>query len=146
MNQPSPSNQLRMDQTMDQVNRPTESNLSGSGLPDQHLIDALTGFNAQADLAVVQRTRRAVMEAALQMNSSGTRRRRQTGIILLAFAGLLVLLTPALWSVTDDLFNGEQFQDMPTMTMSVIATLFSAIFAALIVHLRSRRARDGEES
>lgn len=146
MNYPSPSNQLRMDQTMDQINRPLpESNLSGE-LPDPQLIDALNGFNAQADLAVVQRTRRAVIETAIQMSTSGRRRRRQIGIVLLAFVGLAVLLTPALWSVADDLFNGEHFQDMPAMTMSVIATLFSAIFAALIVHLRSRRARDGEES
>jgi hypothetical protein len=31
------------------------------------------------------------------------------------------------------------------VTMSLVATLFSTIFAALIVHLRSRRARDEEE-
>jgi len=136
MNHPSPINQLRMDQ-------PAQTSQQ---LPDPQLIDALAGLDARADFAVVQRTRRAVMEAAHQMHAAETRRRRQAGIVLLAFAGLVVLLTPAIWSVADDLFNGEHFQDMPAMTMSLIATLFSAIFAALIVHLRSRRTRDGEES
>jgi len=114
--------------------------------PDPRLLEALSGLDAQADFAVVQRTRRAVMASAHQMRSMKSRRRRQAGIALLAFVALAVLLTPAIWSVADDLFSGEHFQDMPTMTMSFIVTLFSAIFAALIVHLKSRAARDGEES
>jgi hypothetical protein len=113
--------------------------------PDRGLIEALAGLNAQADLALVQRTRRTVMEAAHQMRAAETRRRRQTGIALLAFLGLVLVLTPAVWTIADDLFSGEQFQDMPAMTMSLILTLFSTIFAALIIHLRSRRARDGEK-
>ena len=113
---------------------------------DRRLIDALSGLDAQADLALVQRTRRAVMEAAHQMRAGETRRRRQAGIVMLAFLGLILLLTPAVWLVVDDLFSGEHFQETPAMTMSLIVTLISTIFAALIVHLRSRRARDGEES
>jgi hypothetical protein len=112
---------------------------------NRRLIDALSGFDAEADLAVVQRTRRAVMEASHQMRAAEGRRRRQAGIALLAFLGLILLLTPAVWTVADDLFNGEHFQDLPAVTMSLVATLFSTIFAALIVHLRSRRARDEEE-
>ena len=73
------------------------------------------------------------------MRDAEVRRRRQVGIVLLAFVALIVLLTPAIWSVADDLFSGEHFQDMPAMTMSLIVTLFSAIFAALIVHWRSRQ-------
>ncbi|HZD50580.1 MAG TPA: hypothetical protein VE178_17690 [Silvibacterium sp.] len=115
-------------------------------LPDSRLIEALSGLDAQADLAVVQRTRRAVMAAAHEMRVAESRRRRHAGIALLAFIGLAVFLTPAIWSVVDDLFNGEHFQDMHAMTMSIIVTLFSALFAALIVHLRSRRTPDGEES
>jgi cytochrome bd-type quinol oxidase subunit 2 len=113
--------------------------------PDRELIEALSGFNAQADLALVQRTRRAVMQAAHQMRATQARRRRQAGIALLAFLGLVLVLTPAVWMVADDLFSGEHFQDLPTVTMSLVVTLFSTIFAALIVHLRSRRARDEEE-
>ena len=114
--------------------------------PDRRLIEALSGLDAQADLALVQRTRRAVMEAVHQMQAAETRRRRQAGIVMLAFLGLVLLLTPAVWIVADDLFSGEHFQDTPAMTMSLIVTLLSTLFAALIVHLRSRRARDEEES
>jgi len=131
------------------MNHPSELNppareVSPAG--DAQLVYSLSGLDAQADLAVVQRTRRAVMAAALQMGSAEVRRRRQTGIVLLALIGLVVLLTPAIWSVVDDLFSGEHFQDMPAMTMSLIATFFSTIFAALIVHLRNRHTHDGEES
>ena len=119
--------------------------MSGS-VSDRKLIDALSGLDAQADLALVQRTRRAVMEATHQMRAAETRRRRQAGIVMLAFLGLVLLLTPAVWTIADDLFSVEHFQDLPAMTMSLVVTLFSTIFAALIVHLRSRKAQDGEES
>ena len=114
--------------------------------PDRQLISALSGLDAQADLALVQRTRRAVMEAAHQIRAAETRGRRQAGIVIMAVLVLVLLLTPAVWTIADDLFSGEHFQDLPAMTMSLVVTLFSALFAALIVHLRSRRARDGEES
>jgi hypothetical protein len=85
------------------------------------------------------------MEAAHRMGAAEVRRRRQLGTVLLAVIALVVLLTPAIWSVADDLFSGEHFQDMPAMTMSLIVTLFSAIFAALIVNWRSRGTHDGEK-
>ena len=112
---------------------------------DAQLVDALAGLNAHADHAVVHRTRRAVMEAANRIGAAEVRRRRQFGTVLLAVVALVVLLTPAIWSVADDLFSGEHFQDMPAMTMSLIVTLFSTIFAALIVHWRSRQTHNGEK-
>jgi len=130
------------------MNHPSESNPAAREVyaaPDAQLVDALSGLDAQADLAVVQRTRRAVMAAAVQMGNAEVRRRRQVGIVLLAVIALVVLLTPAIWSVADDLFSGEHFQDMPAMTMSLIVTLFSTIFAALIVHWRSRKTQDEEK-
>jgi len=128
------------------MNHPSETNPPAREAPaagDAQLVDALSGLDAQADLAVVQRTRRAVMEAGHHMRAAEVRRRRQLGVVLLAFVALVVLLTPAIWSVADDLFSGEHFQDMPAMTMSLIVTLFSAIFAALIFHWRSRKTQDG---
>jgi hypothetical protein len=110
---------------------------------DPQLVQALAGLDAQADMAVVQRTRRAVMVAGHQMRSAQVKRRRQAGIVLFTTVGLIILLTPAIWSVADDLFGGEHFFDAPTLTMSLIATLLSTIFAALIIHLRSRQSRNG---
>ncbi|MBV8630383.1 MAG: hypothetical protein JOZ83_05630 [Silvibacterium sp.] len=113
--------------------------------PDRKLVEALSGLDAQADLALAQRTRRAVMEAAHQMRAAEVRRRRHAGIVMLAFLGLALLLTPVVWTIADDLFSGEHFQDLPALTLSLIVTLFSTIFASLILHLRSKRARDKEE-
>jgi hypothetical protein len=112
---------------------------------DPRLLRALAGLDADADMAVVQRTRRAVMVAGHQIRTAQVKRRRQVGIVLFATVGLIVLLTPAIWSVADDFFGGEHFFDAPTLTMSLVATLLSTIFAALIIHLRSRQSRNGEK-
>jgi cytochrome bd-type quinol oxidase subunit 2 len=112
---------------------------------DPQLLRALAGLDADADMAVVQRTRRAVMAATHEMHALQIKRRRQVGIVLLVTAALVILLTPAIWSVVDDLSGGEHFFDAPTLTMSLIATLISTIFAALIVRWRSGQSHNGEK-
>jgi hypothetical protein len=111
---------------------------------DPALLDALSGFDADSNRAVVQRTRRSVMEAAHQLKAARLKRRRHIGIMLVTFFGLLILMTPALWSVTDDVFTDEHLFDMPAMTMALVLTLLSTLFAALILHWRSRQTRDEE--
>lgn len=123
----------------------TDPTLIDSRLVDSGLLDALSGFDVDSNLAVVQRTRRAVMAAAHQMKAARLKRRKQIGIMLVTFFGMLILMTPALWSVTDDVFADEHFFDMPAMTMSIVLTLLSTLFAALILHWRSRRVRDEEK-
>lgn len=118
---------------------------SDSAEVDPHLLQALSGLDADANMVVVQRTRRAVMAAAQQMQAAQFKRRHQVGIVLLVTVALVILLTPAIWSVVDDLSGGEHFFDAPTLTMSLIATLISTIFAALIIHWRSRQSRNGEK-
>ncbi len=99
---------------------------------DPDLVQALTGLDASASLAVAQRTRRAVREASLNIREDQKRRRRNKGIALLVAVGFLTLLTPALWSGVDDIFAGEHLSDLPTMVTLLALTLFSAILAALI--------------
>ncbi len=70
------------------------------------------------------------------------RRRRQIGIAVLVFAGLVVLATPALWSAANELTSGEAFFDMPVMLVTLTLVLLSAIFAVLMVSWRGRRLRD----
>jgi hypothetical protein len=111
---------------------------------DASLLDALSGFSVESNRTVVQRTRRAVMEAALQLKAARLKRRRNIGIMLMTFFGMLIVMTPAIWSVADDLFSDEHFQDMTTMTMSLVLTLLSTLFAALILHWRCRRGQDEE--
>lgn len=127
-----------------QVHKNMQGEASGAGV-DPQLVQMLSGLDAQANMAVVQRTRRAVMEAAHEMRASQSRSRRQLGVILLALVSLVILLTPAIWIVVDDLFSDEHFQDAPTMTMSLVVTVFSAIFAALLVTWRTRQSRNREE-
>ncbi len=99
---------------------------------DPEMVQALTGLDASASLAVAQRTRRVVREAAMRMREDRQRRRRNKGLALLIAAGFITLLTPALWSGMDDIFAGEHLSDLPTMVTLTALTLFSAVVAALL--------------
>ena len=94
---------------------------------------------------VVLRTRRSVMEAANELHAQRTRKRRHAGIALLAMASLIVLFTPALWSVANDLTTGEHFFDMPIMVFTLSLVLLSAMFAILLITWRGRKNAAGEE-
>jgi hypothetical protein len=107
---------------------------------DPELIRALTGLDASASLAVAQRTRRAVREAAINLREDQKRRRRNRGMALLIAVGFLTLLTPALWSGVDDIFAGEHLSDLPTMVTLTALTLFSAIVAALLASWKNHQS------
>lgn len=111
-------------------------------VPDAKLLDALAGLDADAHMAVVQRTRRAVLESANQMHAAELRGRRQAGLALLTIVGLLTFLTPALWAVAEDVFNGEHWVEAPTLTGLLAAIMISTILAALVVQLNSRSQRE----
>lgn len=110
--------------------------------PDPKLLDALAGFDAEADMAVVQRTRRAVMEAANHMREAQRRGRYQIGLVVLTLGALLMFLTPTLWVLAEDVFNGELWLDAPTVTALLVVTTASTVFAAVVAQWsgRSRRA------
>jgi hypothetical protein len=110
--------------------------------PDPKLLDALTGLDAEADLAVVQRTRRAVMEAANRMRETQRHGRYQIGLVLLTLGGLLMFLTPTLWVVAEDVFNGELWLDAPTVTALLVVTTVSTVFAAVLAQWSSRSRRE----
>ncbi|MGA7523179.1 MAG: hypothetical protein WBW84_12035 [Acidobacteriaceae bacterium] len=91
---------------------------------------------------VLLRTRRSVMAAAYEIQAQRTRRRRQIGIALLVFAGLVMLASPVLWGAATELTSGEAFFDMPVMLVTLTMVLLSAIFAILLGSWRGRRLRD----
>ena len=66
--------------------------------PDQQMVEMLAGMNATADMQVVQRTRRAVMQAAAELREQQRRTRRNLAVVLLTIAVLAMVLTPAIWS------------------------------------------------
>jgi high-affinity K+ transport system ATPase subunit B len=113
--------------------------------PNPKLLDALAGLDAEANMAVVQRTRRAVMEAAHQMSETKRRVRNDIGLVLLALGALLMFLTPTLWVVAEDVFNGEQWLDAPMLTALMVATTATTIFAAALAQW-SVRSRGGESA
>jgi hypothetical protein len=106
--------------------------------PDSKLLDALAGLDAEADRTVVQRTRRAVMEAASKMREAQRRTRYQAGLVLLAMGALLMFLTPALWVVAEDAFSDERWMDAPALTALLVATVISTVLAAVVVQWRSQ--------
>ena len=112
--------------------------MSQSHIPDPKLLDALAGFDAGANMAVVQRTRRSVMETANKMREARSRGRYQAGLVLLTLAALLVFLTPTLWVVAEDAFNGgERLLDTSTLTALLVATTISTIFAVVLAQWNS---------
>lgn len=113
-----------------------------SETPDPRLLDALAGLDAQADMMVVQRTRRAVMEAASQMREAQRRGRYQIGLMLLALGAVLMFLTPTLWVLAEDLFSDELWTDAPALTALLVATTVSTIFAVVLAQWNGRSGRE----
>jgi hypothetical protein len=112
---------------------------------DPQLLQALAGLDVDANMAVVQRTRRAVMVAANEMRAAKRRSRRQIGLVLLAVGTLVMMLTPAIWILAEDMFGEEHFQDAPTMSLTLVVMLFSTIFAVLVATWQVRESRGREE-
>lgn len=110
--------------------------------PDPKLLDALAGLDAEADFAVVQRTRRAVMEKANQMREARSRVRRRTAIAVTGLIALLMFLTPMLWVIADEAFSGESWLDESGLAALLVATVAFSIFAALAAQWRNQSRRE----
>ena len=110
---------------------------------DPRLLDALAGLDAEANMEVALRTRRAVMVAANQMREAEQRVRYNIGLALLVVCALLVFLTPMLWLVAENVFDGEVWQDAQTVTAMLVITTATTIFAAI---LGQRSRRPGREN
>lgn len=109
-----------------------------SGSPDPRLLDALAGLDAEADMEVVQRTRRAVMEAGDQMRQAERSMRRSFGLMLLALGALLMFLTPMLWVIAEELFSGEGLLDASSITALLVGTIALSMYTAALMQWRSR--------
>jgi uncharacterized membrane protein YidH (DUF202 family) len=99
----------------------------------------LSGMNAAADIQVVQRTRRAVMQAAAELREQRQRSRRNVGVILLTIAVLAMVLTPAIWSSLDDVTSGGDFLEAHSMMTVLSLILFLTVLGALLAGLRNQR-------
>jgi hypothetical protein len=102
------------------------------------VIQALTSMNSDASLALVERTRCAVRQAALTIQEQRVQQRRNIGFALAVFVSLLVLLGPAIWNSIDDLFGGE-LGDLPSEMAVFLLMLAAAMLAALVAFWKEQR-------
>ncbi|HEY0784470.1 MAG TPA: hypothetical protein VGD62_01285 [Acidobacteriaceae bacterium] len=115
--------------------------LAGEAQPDAELVSALSGLDAGRDRALSMRTQRAVHRAADDMEQGRHVRRRSLAIVLLTLIGLLMLLSPALWNMVDELVGGEFLLDLPGIVGALALTLFAAIAAVLFLIGGDRQLR-----
>lgn len=118
------------------MNGPVTAPVSQETPVDQGVLQTLAGLNASANLAVVQRTRRAVVLAAQELRERRSRSHRNAAVVALTFAVMLMVLTPAIWSSVDDFLGGEEFLEFHSMIMVLIVLLFLAVTGALVIGLR----------
>lgn len=125
------------------TNSQTDPKFSESQTTDPQMVEMLAGMNATADMMVVQRTRRAVMQAAAELREQQRRTRRNMAVVLLTVTVLAMVLTPAIWSTVDDFLGGERWFELPGMVMVLVLLLFSTIVAALIIGFKGQQQMHG---
>lgn len=103
------------------------------------IVQALTGLNYDADLALAQRTRRAVRSAAITLAERRAHQRRTIGFAVVAIVTFAVLMAPVIWDAVEDLYGGERLGDLPTEFMFLLMMLLPAVFAALLAVWKSQR-------
>ena len=106
------------------------------------LLRAIAGHDANAQLPLVARTRRAIRVANETRREQGQRERHHMGITLFVFGAILLVLAPALWGSIDDFFGGEHFGDLPAQVTLLSIFLVLAVVGALAVMLRNRARQD----
>jgi hypothetical protein len=123
------------------LNRPGTSRQEERETRDA-LLRAVAGHDANAQLPVVARTRRAIRVANESRLEQGERGRRQIGITLFVFGAIVVLLAPVMWGAVEDMVGGEHFADLPAQVMLLSAFLMLAVGGALAVAWLGRRGQD----
>jgi protein-S-isoprenylcysteine O-methyltransferase Ste14 len=106
------------------------------------LLRAVSGRDANAQLPIVARTRRAIRVANQTRREKGERGRHHIGITLFVLGAIFVALAPAMWGSMDDFFGGEHFGDLPAQVMLISTFLMLAVVGALITVWRNRTNQD----
>jgi hypothetical protein len=106
------------------------------------LLRAVSGRDANAQLPVVARTRRAIRIANDTRREQGKRERNHIGITIFVLGAIFVVLAPAMWGSLDDFFGGEHFGDLPTQVTLLSTFLMLAVVCALVVIWRNRASQD----
>lgn len=107
------------------------------------LVRALAGHEANAQLQLVARTRRAIRIENQARREQGRLGRRNVGIALFTLGTLIILVAPTLWNSVDDLVGGEHFGDLPLQLTLISTLLMMSVVAALVVLWRGHSGHDG---
>lgn len=118
--------------------RPQDQNESADAL-----LRAISGRDANAQLPLVARTRRAIRVANETRREQGKLGRRNLGIALFTLGALIVLVAPTLWNSIDDFAGGEHFGDLPLQIALISTLLMMSVVAALVLLWRGRSGQDG---
>lgn len=103
---------------------------AGNEQKNRELLEALETLNSQRTLAVVQRTRRNVMDAAHRRQAEHAQSRQRLGVALLVIGILLVLATPALWGLSEAALSGDEMAAAAIFTLTIFVMLMSAAMGA----------------
>jgi len=106
------------------------------------LLRAVSGRDANAQLPLVARTRRAIRVANDTRREQGERGRHHIGITLFVFGAIFLVLAPAMWGSLEDLLGGEHFGDLPAQVTLLSTFLMLAVVGALGVIWRNRHKQD----
>ncbi len=99
----------------------------------EDLVAALSGLDANRELALANRTRRTVHDAAANLQEGRQLGRRSTGIALLTLTAFLMLLSPAIWNSVDEMLGGDFLLDLPGLVTATAFTVFAAVAAVLFL-------------
>jgi hypothetical protein len=113
------------------------------GESPEALVRAIAGHDANAQLPLVAKTRRAIRIANETRREQGRLGRRNIGIALFTLGALIVLVAPTLWNSVDDLAGGEHFGDLPLQLALISTLLMMSVVAALVVLWRGHSGQDG---
>lgn len=112
-------------------------------LPDaqQHeMIAALLSVNVVADRTLVRQTQRRVRERSLEMAARRKQVRQKTGLVILAFSLLWLLLTPIVWGDFSQSAGWQHFTESEFQVMYLTGWLLPVTLVTLVIgFLRVRR-------
>jgi hypothetical protein len=112
-----------------------------SSMDEGALLRALTSVDRQTDLAV-NRTRRRVYSANLDMDQQKKDRRKQGRLVAVFCVAFLTLLTPVLWTSLESLLSGAHFADPQTQTFLLPLMLFPGIVAVATIAFKKHHDRE----
>jgi hypothetical protein len=105
--------------------------------PDPNLLRSLAGLDADEERSTAQTARRRVAGKMLSVREQKKITRRRRAIAIMASVGVLLLITPVIWSSVDSFIGEGHFGDLGPQITFFIIVLFPALLAALIAAWRN---------